>query len=569
MESFIWGAGGARKTPDQIARDREVAAALMAQGVDTSPVGHWTQGAARVANALAGVVRDRRADGASARNDTESQSRIAALLGGLGGSSGAFPAAPSAAPEATDYASGRVAQAHNPDGAAIASGLVQRGLPQHVADAFVMNMRDESGLNPGINEANPIVPGSRGGFGLYQLTGPRRRAYEAYAAQNSIPLDSVDGQLDFLMSELAGPEKAAAQAIMAAPDTGSAAAAIVNKFLRPAESHRASREARYLRSGGGQSAAMPEMAGSGAPVQVAQTGGINRGVLESLSSPYASAQERQIAGILLQQQMGAQQSAADMRAKQSDPMYQLGLEKARLELEAMRNPQPKQTDTMQNLAWRAQQAGLQPGTPEYQQFMATGGGKEGVTVNNIMGGEKFGEEFAKGDASALAEVSQSGMAAQRNLGRIGRLDELLASTPQGAQGNFIQLAADFGVKFDGSDNVEAARALINSLVPEQRPAGSGPMSDADLELFKQSLPRIINSPNGNQMIVNTMRSIAQYDAQGAEIVQRLRRGEIDRSQAFEALQGRQNPLAGLNDIVTPKNAPKRREIGGYVIEQVD
>ena len=37
---------------------------------------------------------------------------------------------------------------------------------EHVADGFVMNFKDESGLNPGINEQNPIVPGSRGGFGL-------------------------------------------------------------------------------------------------------------------------------------------------------------------------------------------------------------------------------------------------------------------------------------------------------------------------------------------------------------------------------------------------------------------
>lgn len=31
------------------------------------------------------------------------------------------------------------------------------------------------------------------------------------------------------------------------------------------------------------------------------------------------------------------------------------------------------TDTQQNLMWRAQQAGLQPGTPEWQQFMMSGG----------------------------------------------------------------------------------------------------------------------------------------------------------------------------------------------------
>lgn len=127
----------------------------------------------------------------------------------------------------------------------IYSGLVARGMAPHIAEAFVLNMRDESGLNPGINEIAPIVPGSRGGYGLYQLTGPRRRAYEAYAAQRGLPLDSVDAQLDFMMTELQGPESSAWQKISAAPDTGTAAAAVVNYFLRPAEEHRARRVAKY------------------------------------------------------------------------------------------------------------------------------------------------------------------------------------------------------------------------------------------------------------------------------------------------------------------------------------
>lgn len=43
-------------------------------------------------------------------------------------------------------------------------GLIDRGLAPHQAKAFVMNFVDESGLNPGINEAAPLVPGSRGGY---------------------------------------------------------------------------------------------------------------------------------------------------------------------------------------------------------------------------------------------------------------------------------------------------------------------------------------------------------------------------------------------------------------------
>lgn len=125
-------------------------------------------------------------------------------------------------------------------------GLVARGMPQHVAEAFAWNARDESRMDPGINEIAPLVPGSRGGFGLMQWTGPRRRALEAFAAERGVDVADPDMQLDFLMTELQGPEAAAARAIFAAPDAQTAAAAIVNKFLRPAEEHRARREAAYL-----------------------------------------------------------------------------------------------------------------------------------------------------------------------------------------------------------------------------------------------------------------------------------------------------------------------------------
>jgi hypothetical protein len=130
----------------------------------------------------------------------------------------------------------------------IVNGLVQRGLPEHVARGFAINMRDESGLNPGINEAAPIVPGSRGGFGLYQVTGPRRKAYEAFAGQRGVDLADPDAQLDFLMTELQGPEARAAKSILASKDTPEAAIAIARDFLRPAPEHLQKRIARY--SGG-------------------------------------------------------------------------------------------------------------------------------------------------------------------------------------------------------------------------------------------------------------------------------------------------------------------------------
>jgi hypothetical protein len=153
---------------------------------------------------------------------------------------------------------------NNDPAAAIRQGLLDRGIPAHVADGFLMNFRDESGLRTDINEAAPIVPGSRGGFGLAQWTGPRRRELEAFAQSRGVPASDMNAQLDFLMAELQGSESRAAQSIFAAPDSATAADAILRQFLRPAAEHRARRSAAYL---GGQAMPFAQPQGGQQPMQ--------------------------------------------------------------------------------------------------------------------------------------------------------------------------------------------------------------------------------------------------------------------------------------------------------------
>jgi len=249
--SFIFDTGKG-ETPQSVARKRALAAAIMS-GMGPRTARNANEG---IGNALASIgqgiqsnVLNRRANAAETAGQDSASSALSSLF---------FPSAPAPAPapalapstSASDYADARVGSAHGDSAETIMKGLMDRGMPEHIARGFVMNFRDESNLNPGINEQNPIVPGSRGGFGLAQWTGPRRKALEAYAAERGVPASDLDTQLDFLMTELQGPESSAWEAIQASADPGSAAAAIVNNFLRPAEEHRARREARYRSSGG-------------------------------------------------------------------------------------------------------------------------------------------------------------------------------------------------------------------------------------------------------------------------------------------------------------------------------
>ncbi len=185
----------------------------------------------------------------------------------------------------------------------------------------------------------------------------------------------------------------------------------------------------------------------------------------------------------------------------------------------------------------------------FQDFMTQMKSAGAQNINIDTAGESA---FAKTTGTELAkntnELAIAGDDARRNLARIDRLEGLLADSPTGLSGGLQKLAGNFGIPMgDNLDDLQAAQALINSMVPEQRPAGSGPMSDADLELFKQSLPRIINTPEGNAKIIQTMRGIAEYDIQRGEIARQLQLGQISPEQAFQAYNSLENPLGWVQE----------------------
>lgn len=116
----------------------------------------------------------------------------------------------------------------------VIQGLVARGLPLPVAQGVAANMSVESaGFQTDINEIAPVVPGSRGGFGLNQWTGPRRRQFEAYARARGVSPSDLDTQLDFTLHELSTTEQNAMRALSGASDARSAAQIYSDKFLRP------------------------------------------------------------------------------------------------------------------------------------------------------------------------------------------------------------------------------------------------------------------------------------------------------------------------------------------------
>ena len=56
----MWGPNAVGMTPQQMDRQKKLIEAMEQRAGDTSPIGHWTQGAARVADALVANVQKNR-----------------------------------------------------------------------------------------------------------------------------------------------------------------------------------------------------------------------------------------------------------------------------------------------------------------------------------------------------------------------------------------------------------------------------------------------------------------------------------------------------------------------------
>lgn len=169
--------------------------------------------------------------------------------------------------------------------------------------------------------------------------------------------------------------------------------------------------------------------------------------------------------------------------------------------------------------------------------------KPGTVVN--VGGEQteFDKAIGKGQAEGILAVSTQGQTARRNRQTLSALEAELAASPTGAEAAVKNMLGNLGVPTEGLSSIQAAEALISQLVPSQRPPGSGTMSDRDVALFKSSLPRLINTPEGNRKIIATMLAMNEYLIREGELADKVINGAITREDYRTQIQALGNPLA--------------------------
>jgi hypothetical protein len=115
------------------------------------------------------------------------------------------------------------------------------GLTLEDACAILGNLGHESGGFKFLQEKKPMVPGSAGGYGWAQWTGPRRRLYEAYCKRNGLDPASDKANYGYLFVELKGSERAAISAVKAASTLSEKVIAFEKHFERAGIKHYDSR----------------------------------------------------------------------------------------------------------------------------------------------------------------------------------------------------------------------------------------------------------------------------------------------------------------------------------------
>jgi len=125
------------------------------------------------------------------------------------------------------------------------------GLTKLQASAMAGNLGWESDNFKGMQEYNPIVKGSKGGYGFAQWTGPRREMFEEWSKSNNLDPSSYDANYGFLKFELSNSNDEIGNMgvntidqLKKSNDLNEATSIVMNTYLKPKIPHEDKRQSR-------------------------------------------------------------------------------------------------------------------------------------------------------------------------------------------------------------------------------------------------------------------------------------------------------------------------------------
>jgi hypothetical protein len=307
------------------------------------------------------------------------------------------------------------------------------------------------------------------------------------------------------------------------------------------------------------------------PAAPAMQGGVMERVIAAITDPNASEETRALGMSLLQREMAKNAPGDPFTLGEGQVRYD-GRGRKIAEGPAKAADTLKPTDDMREYNFYVEQTKAAGGQPvSFDAYMK--GMKEAGRSNNSVtfaGDNAFQKKVGEKQAEMYIGLTTDGLQAQSDLAKITELRQRLASSPGGLLTGLQQYASSLGIPLgENVSDIQAAQAIINQLVPQQRPAGAGTMSDRDVELFKQSLPSLMNTPAGNKMILDTMEAMAQYRQRQGDIANAVIAGSLTPEQGARELRALPNPIdnfranAGLGRTAPPTTSPGTPDADGW------
>lgn len=159
-----------------------------------------------------------------------------------------------------------------------------------------------------------------------------------------------------------------------------------------------------------------------------------------------------------------------------------------------------------------------PNTPEAQKLKDAALAKEnaissGVSVYTGDTSSKLRESFDDKEGENWQAYVKAGVKAGALVADMEILDELGKVAPQGQIPGRLQKA------FPGINSAGAAfQAVVKRLAPQLRVEGSGSTSDIEYQGMLDSLPSLLNYPEGNLLISGVIKAKAEIDIRRSEII---------------------------------------------------
>lgn len=234
--------------------------------------------------------------------------------------------------------------------------------------------------------------------------------------------------------------------------------------------------------------------------------------------------------------------------------------KAQLDL-AVKDAERRQALTQPNDTQRnyelARRQGYQGSFMDYQKELRSAG------ATNVNVDTKAEGEYAKANGKAISErfskIVEEGDAANQEVGTLARIRELGGQIKNIGGGAALQgWLAERGIKVGPNvSEIEAYSALIDKLTPQQRIAGAGATSDFDARMFKNSLPGLMRTPGGNELILSTLEALNTYKRQRGDIVAEAMANNEKPAEVLKQLKSLPDPFAGFKEAAKGgfKNVP--------------